>query len=60
MVAEFLKWLQGIGVGLAALVAQYLAGVQVTNISNIIEIVAVAILVRLAGFIVSKLPVPAA
>jgi hypothetical protein len=56
MLAEALKWLQGVGVGILAVVAQALAHVQPANLSNVFEIIAAAVLVRLAGFIVSKLP----
>ena len=60
MVAEFLKWLQGVGIGAVAVLAQYLGGVTVANVSNVLEIIAVAVIARIVGFLVSKLPVPAA
>lgn len=56
MMSEFLKWLHGAGVGLLAVVAQYVGNVQVANVSNVFEIIAVAVLARLAGFIISKIP----
>jgi len=54
MFQELLKWLQGVGVGVLFTLIQYFQNVPATSWW---QIAVMAILVRLLGFIVAKLPV---
>lgn len=60
MMQEFLKWLAGLGTGLGVIIAQYLAHVSVSSgaspVGTLVEAGVVMLLVRIASWIVGKLP----
>ena len=53
---EVLKWAHGLGAGALVALLQYVQGVQG---GNWWQVVVVAVLVRVVGWVVSKLPVGA-
>lgn len=56
MLTELVKWLQGLGAGLVFTLVEYVQHVPTTSWW---QIAFMAALVRLLGFLVAKLPVPA-